>query len=91
MPAFTYPELPMEVTVANLSVRKLDEETLFRLRIRAATHGVSMEEEARRILKDAVSAPERLGDLAVRIFGPKHGVDLQLPTRIPHEAVDLPE
>jgi len=77
--------------MANLSVRKLDEKTLSRLRIRAATHGVSMEEEARRILKEAVSAPERLGDLALRIFGPMHGVDLQLPHRTPHEPVDLTE
>ena len=77
--------------MANLSVRKLDEETLSRLRIRAAKHGVSMEEEARRILKVAVSAPDCLGDLALRLFGPKHGVDLQLPARTPHEAVDLTE
>ena len=75
----------------SLSVRKLDEETLSRLRIRAATHGVSMEEEARRILKEAVSAPERLGDLAVRIFGGQHGVDLQPPDRPPHEPLDLSE
>jgi len=61
------------------------------LRIRAAEHGVSMEEEARRILKDAVSAPERLGDLAVEIFGLKYGVDLQLPARTPHEPLDLSE
>lgn len=77
--------------MASLSVRKLDDETLSRLRIRAATHGVSMEEEARRILREAVSAPERLGDLAVRIFGPTHGVDLQLPQRTPHEPLDLAE
>ena len=77
--------------MAGLSVRKLDDETLSRLRIRAAQHGVSMEEEARCILKNAVSAPERLGDLAVKIFGPKHGVDLQLPTRTPHESLDLSE
>jgi plasmid stability protein len=48
-----------------------------------------MEEEARRILKQAVSAPERLGDLAVRIFGPKHGIDLPMPERTPHEPLDL--
>ena len=75
----------------SLSVRKLDEETLSRLRIRAATHGTSMEEEARRILKEAVSVPERIGDLALRVFGPKHGIDLQLPERNPHEPVDLTE
>ena len=77
--------------MGSLSVRKLDEETLSRLRIRAATHGVSMEEEARRIIKEAVSAPERLGDLAVRIFGHQHGVDLLLPERPPHEPPDLTE
>jgi plasmid stability protein len=44
-----------------------------RLRIRAARHGVSMEEEVRRILKEAVSAPERVGDLALLMFGPTQG------------------
>jgi plasmid stability protein len=75
--------------MASLSVRKLDEETLARLRTRAASHGVSMEEEARRILKEAVSAPNRLGDLALQIFGPHHGVDLERPEHIPHEPIDL--
>lgn len=77
--------------MASLSVRKLDDETLSRLRIRAAKHGVSMEEEARRILKEAVSAPDHLGDFALGIFGPEHGVDLQLPDRTPHEPPDLTE
>ena len=77
--------------MASLSIRKLKAETLSRLRIRAAKHGVSMEEEARRILKKAVSAPDYLGDLAIRIFGPEHGVDLQLPERAPHEPRDLSE
>jgi plasmid stability protein len=65
--------------MANLNVRKLDEETVARLRIRAAQHGVSMEEEVRRILRQAVAAPARLGDLAVEIFGPNRGIDLDLP------------
>lgn len=77
--------------MASLSVRKLDEDTLSRLRVRAAKHGVSMEEEARRILKEAVTAPDRLGDLALRIFGPNHGVDLELPERTAHEPLDLTE
>ena len=77
--------------MASLSVRKLEEETLSRLRIRAAMHGVSMEEEARRILINSVSAPDHLGDLAPRIFGLEHGVDLQLPERAPHEPTDLSE
>lgn len=75
----------------SLSVRKLDEETLKRLRIRAANRGVSMEEEARRILKEAVSAPERLGDLAAQLFGSSQGLDLELEQRVPHEPLDLTE
>lgn len=42
--------------MANLSVRKLDEETLAHLLMCAASHGVSMEEEARQIPREAVSA-----------------------------------
>ncbi len=43
--------------MAGLSVRKLDAETLERLQLRAAEHGVSMEEEALRIPAAAVAAP----------------------------------
>jgi plasmid stability protein len=75
--------------MASLSVRKLDERTLEQLRIRAARHGVSMEEEVRRILGAAVAAPERIGDLAVKFFGPAHGVDLELPLHPPHEPMDV--
>lgn len=81
----------LETVLANLSVRKLDEETLARLRLRAARHGVSMEEEVRRILREAVAAPERLGDLALEMFGPSRGVDLELPERDAHQPVDLSE
>ena len=77
--------------MASLSVRKLDEETLARLRVRAASRGVSMEEEARRILKAAVTAPERLGDVALQIFGPQHGVDVELSEHAPHEPTELTE
>ena len=75
--------------MGNLSVRRLDEKTLEQLRLRAAEHGVSMEEEARRIIAAAVAAPRRLGDLAVSVFGSAHGVDLELPPRQPHEPPDL--
>ena len=75
--------------MANLSVRKLDDNTYERLRIRASQHGVSMEEEARRILKRAMAAPERIGDLFLKYFGPTNGVELELPPREPHEPIDL--
>jgi len=77
--------------MANLSVRKIDDDTYEGLRTRAAKHGVSMEEEVRRILRCAVSAPERLGDFALEIFGSKYGVELELPARKPHEPLDLNE
>ena len=74
----------------SLSVRKLDDDTITRLRVRAAHHGVSMEEEVRQILKQAVSAPERLGDLAVRLFSPCYGGDeIELPSREVYEPLDL--
>lgn len=75
--------------MASLSVRKLDDEIYEKLRIRAAEHGVSMEEEARRILRRAVTAPERLGQLALECFGSDHGVDLEIPPRRPHDPIDL--
>jgi plasmid stability protein len=71
----------------SISVRRLDDETYERLRVRAAADGVSMEEEARRILKRAVASPEKLGGLALELFGPRHGVALQLPERTPHEPI----
>lgn len=77
--------------MASLSIRRLDEETLARLRVRAARHGVSMEEEARRILKAAVSAPERLGELALQMFGPEYGVELELARHPPHEPATIDE
>lgn len=75
--------------MASLSVRRIESEVYEGLRARAARHGVSMEEEARRILKRAVVAPDRLGQLAIECFGPDHGIELELPPREPHQPPDL--
>ncbi|HEY2295225.1 MAG TPA: hypothetical protein VGM86_31365 [Thermoanaerobaculia bacterium] len=75
--------------MASLSIRRLDDETYDRLRDRANRKGVSMEEEARQILKRAVSPPERLGDLFLKVFGPLGGADLEIPPREPHEPMDF--
>ena len=75
--------------MANLSVRKIDDDVYERLRIRAAKHGVSMEEEVRQILKRSVEAPERLGDLALKYFGQTEGIELEIPVRNPHEPTDF--
>lgn len=76
--------------MASLSIRKLEDETLQRLRIRAAHHQVSMEEEARRILRQAVMPPTRLGSLATAYFG-EEGIDLELPQREVYEPVSFDE
>jgi len=78
--------------MASLSVRKLDDETIALLRVRAARHDVSMEEEVRQILKRAVVAPEQLGDLAVRLFTPAYGEEaLTLPKRETTDAMEFTE
>ena len=69
-------------------MRKIDEDLYKRLRVLAAKHGVSMEEEVRRILRRVVTAPERLGDLALECFG-DNGVELELPSRQPHDPIDV--
>jgi len=42
-----------------LAIRNLDEDVKARLRIRAAQHGRSMEEEARSILRGALNTPRK--------------------------------
>jgi plasmid stability protein len=68
-----------------ITIRQLDENIKSRLRIRAAHHGRSMEEEAREILRAALgAAPPVKGNLAERIrqrFAPFGGVELKLPRR----------
>jgi antitoxin FitA len=73
--------------MATLTIRQLDEKTKSRLRIRAAEHGRSMEEEARAILRSALVTPpnlkDNLADIVRRRFAPLGGVELELPPRDP--------
>lgn len=73
--------------MATLTIRNLDDRLKTRLRVRAAEHGKSMEEEAREILKKELAvAPgpaESLVDVFRRRFGPENGVDLEIPPRGP--------
>lgn len=77
--------------MANLSVRKLDKKAYERLRVRAANHGVSMEEEARQIIYAAVTAPKKISSIFQKYFGKKNGVDLYIEKRVPHEPMDFNE
>ena len=46
--------------MATITIRNLDEKTKARLRVRAAQHGRSMEEEARTLLQSRVAGREQL-------------------------------
>jgi plasmid stability protein len=72
--------------MATLTIRRLDDALKAKLRIRAAEHGKSMEEEAREILRQALAptAAETGADWVSRIrdrLKPYGGVDLELPPR----------
>ncbi len=72
--------------MASITIRNLDDEVKTRLRVRAAEHHRSMEEEARLILREAVDRgreTRNLAEIARSHFGPDNGVDLELPPREP--------
>ena len=72
-------------SMATLTIRQLDEKTKTRLRVRAAHHGRSMEEEAREILRSALSASSpakgNLAETIHRRFATFGGLELELPRR----------
>ena len=53
--------------MTNLTIRNVDDATKQSLRMRAARHGVSMEEEVRRILKEALHPAEAPSGLGKRL------------------------
>ena len=69
--------------MASITIRKLDDRLKSELKHRATQHGCSMEEEARRILRDTLrrERPQSIMDIAREIFGPEHGFDLPLYPR----------
>ncbi|MCY3728788.1 MAG: hypothetical protein OXF97_07335 [Nitrospira sp.] len=72
--------------MASITIRNLDEDVKAQLRMRAAGNGRSIEEEARLILREAVSrktGPENLASAIRARFVPLGGVELELPAREP--------
>ena len=71
--------------MASILIRKLDDSVKSRLRIRAARHGRSMEEEAREMLKAALNEEKprslNLAESIRRHIDPLGGVDLDIPPR----------
>lgn len=72
--------------MASITIRNLDDSLKRNLRIRAAEHGRSMEEEVREILRQAIGTaapPANLGEAIHRRFAALGGVELDLPPREP--------
>ena len=72
--------------MASMTIRNLDDDIKQLLRIQAAEHGRSMEEEALEILRAALTEPAPPANLARAIrarFAPLGGVELDIPPREP--------
>ena len=73
--------------MASITIRNFDDEVTTRLRVRAAEHGRSMEEEVRTILREAVDAgevrPKEVAAFTRECFAPLGGVELDIPPRGP--------
>ncbi|MGH7160110.1 MAG: FitA-like ribbon-helix-helix domain-containing protein [Acetobacteraceae bacterium] len=72
--------------MASVLIRNVDETLHARLKARAAAHRRSLEEEARELLRIGVArqeapARENLAALALSLFGPRRGLDLDIPPR----------
>ena len=75
------------MTMGSITIRNLDDEVKTHLRVRAAKHHRSMEEEVRVILRDAVNGgragPRDLAKFTRECFARLGGVELELPPRGP--------
>jgi plasmid stability protein len=75
----------MEAMMASMTIRNLDDGLKQRLRVRAATHGRSMEDEARDILRTALATTEpvarNLADTIRARLQSIGGVELEIPPR----------
>ena len=73
--------------MASITIRNLDESLKTRLRIQAAVHGRSMEDEARAILRSSLNQepqePKNLGTAINALFKPFGGLDLAEQPREP--------
>ena len=81
--------------MASLTIRNLDDRLKARLRVRAATRGRSMEEEARQILRTVLNESEPAStNLAERIrlrFAKLGDVQLPIAAREPVRHLEMPE
>jgi plasmid stability protein len=75
----------MENAMASMTIRNIDEALKARLRVQAAKHGRSMEDEARDILRTALSSGSARASSLVKSIRariePLGGVDLEIAPR----------
>ena len=75
--------------MASSTIHNLDDDSKTRLRVRAAKHRHSVEEEIGMILCNTVNrgreAPRDLAKFTRECFAPLGGVELELPTRGPQQ------
>jgi plasmid stability protein len=73
--------------MASITIRNLEDGLKSKLRVRAARHGRSMEDEARHILRTTLAEkthePMNLFAAIRRRIAPLGGVDLEIPPRGP--------
>ena len=73
-----------EYVMATITIRNLDDSVKQRLRVQAASHNRSMEEEARIILRNAVHTDTEAGGIGSRIhrrFKEVGGINMSEPKR----------
>jgi plasmid stability protein len=77
--------------MSSITIRNLEPEVKARLRVRAARHGISMEQEVRDILREAVAresdVPRNLAEAVRELFRPFGGVKLEI---LPRESMRAP-
>jgi antitoxin FitA len=86
--------LSMEQSMASMTIRDIDDRLKAKLRLRAAHHGHSMEEEAREILRTALATPRSpngsLVDCIRARIEPLVGIEFKIAPREPiREPVNL--
>ena len=72
--------------MTSITIRDLSDDLKQRLRVQAAEHGRSIEEEVREILRSALtedSPPVNLAQAIRAHFAPLGGVELEIPPREP--------
>lgn len=78
----------------SMTIRNVDDALKRRLRIQAAKHGHSMEDEAREILRAALSIEPAQGETLLDVLRariePLGGIELELPARDPIREAEIP-